>query len=251
MDRRDYNNEEREVFNNDRGFTPRNGRRFNFSRSDYQNADTSGFANQQSPYSQQPVYPTQPQYNPAQPQYNQVNQPNQGYQQGYVPSQPAQPVQQPVQSQPMGGYQLPQGFQPQQYNNPPYYNPYYPQDGGFDYDGRMPQNVEVQGKKKGLFGFKNKKQQAQFVQGDMQNILIVAPKTLSEVQDIIDNLRNRQAIIVEFNKINEKYAQRILDFLNGAIYALGGCEQRIAENMFLFTPGGVSIQGPSSLKSKY
>ena len=88
-------------------------------------------------------------------------------------------------------------------------------------------------------------------QGDLQNILIVTPKTLSEVQDIIDSLRNRQAIIVQFNKINEKYAQRILDFLNGAIYALGGCEQRIGDNMFLFTPGGVSIQGPTSLKDKY
>lgn len=239
MDRRDYNNEEREDFNNDRGYTPRS-RRFNFSRSDYQNTDANGgFASQQPAYTQQPVYPQQPQ---------QFSQPQQPYGQGYVPVQPVQS--QPMQSQPGTYQQLPQGFQPQQYNNPPYSNPYYAQDGGFDYDGRMPQPEMQQGKKKGLFGFKGKKQ-TQFVQGDMQNILIVAPKTLSEVQDIIDNLRNRQAIIVEFNKINEKYAQRILDFLNGAIYALGGCEQRIAENMFLFTPGGVSIQGPSSLKNRF
>lgn len=237
MDRRDYNNEEREVFNNDRGYTPRS-RRFNFSRSDYQNSDAgNGYVNQNVPngYVQQPVsYPAQQPY------------PQQSYQQGYVPNQNVQPVQ----PQPNGYQQLPQGFVPQQFNNPPYSNPYYTQQDGFDTDGRMPQNIEPP-KKKGLFGFKGKKQQAQFVQGDMQNILIVAPKTLSEVQDIIDNLRNRQAIIVEFNNINEKYAQRILDFLNGAIYALGGCEQRIAENMFLFTPGGVSIQGPSSLRNKY
>ena len=226
MDRRDYNNEEREVFNNDRGYTPRS-RRFNFSRSDYQNAETgNGFASQQPVYNQQPSYTQQPQ--------QQYSQPQQTYPQGYVPAQPVQ--QQPMQSQPMGYQQLPQGFQPQQYNNPPYSNPYYAQDGGFDYDGRMPQPEMQQTKKKGLFGLKGKRQ-TQIVQGDMQ--------------DIIDNLRNRQAIIVEFNKINEKYAQRILDFLNGAIYALGGCEQRIAENMFLFTPGGVSIQGPSSLKNRY
>jgi len=112
-----------------------------------------------------------------------------------------------------------------------------------------PQDMQPQ-KKRGLFSFKNKKQQM-YTQGDLQNILIVTPKTLSEVQDIIDSLRNRQAIIVQFNKINEKYAQRILDILNGAIYALGGCEQRIGDNMFLFTPGGVSIQGPTSLKDKY
>ena len=236
MDRRDYNNEEREVFNNDRGFSPR--RRFNFSRSDYQNNDTgSEFSPQSVPNYAQPNGYSQPYpQNGYQQQYAQPNVPNMNAYEQPVP--PVYPT--PPQSAPQQGYQQ------------PYVNPYYPQqEGGFDYDARLPQTMEMQQTKmKGFFSFKNKKQ-PQYAVGDMQNILIVAPKTLSEVQDIIDNLRNRQAIIVEFNKINEKYAQRILDFLNGAIYALGGCEQRIADNMFLFTPGGVSIQGPSSLKNRY
>ncbi|MDE6471403.1 MAG: cell division protein SepF [Clostridia bacterium] len=226
MDRRDYNNEERDVFNNDGrgdGFIPR--RRFNFSRSDYQNGANLGVNNgAQSGYQQQ--YPDQQPYSPAnyQPNYQPVQMPYQGQ----VPPQPVYPNPQYAPQQPYPQPYPVQPYQPGQY-----------QDDGIDFDGRNTGYEPV--KKKGLFSFRNKKQQ-QFV-GDMQNILIVTPKTLSEVQDIIDNLRNRQAIIVEFNRINEKYAQRILDFLNGAIYALGGCEQRIADNMFLFTPGGVSIQG--------
>lgn len=227
MDRRDYNNEEREVFNNDRGFQPR--RRFNFSRSDYQNFNTGSEFSEQN----KPIYPQT------------------GYTQQY--SQNVYPQQQPYPQQPInnvGGYapQYQQAPPQQPYN---YQGQYYPQqEDEFEFDGRMaPQDMPPQ-KKRGLFSFKNKKQQM-YTQGDLQNILIVTPKTLSEVQDIIDSLRNRQAIIVQFNKINEKYAQRILDFLNGAIYALGGCEQRIGDNMFLFTPGGVSIQGPASLKEKY
>ncbi len=233
MDRRDYNNEEREVFNNDRGYSPR--RKFNFSRSDYQNINTGGEFSEQAkaPYPQDGPYGqpySQGGYQPQNP-YNRQAVP--GYDQAQSPYQPAPQPQAP------------------QYGVQSYQNQYYPMDNGFDCDARMmpPQEIQQQ-KKRGLFSFKNKKQQV-YTQGDMQNILIVTPKTLSEVQDIIDNLRNRQAIIVEFNKINEKYAQRILDFLNGAIYALGGCEQRIADNMFLFTPGGVSIQGPSSLKNRY
>ncbi|MDE6188709.1 MAG: cell division protein SepF [Clostridia bacterium] len=221
MDRRDYNNEEREVFNNDRGIQPR--RRFNYSRSDYQNYTGDGEYVEPN----KPVYPQQP-YSP-------------------YPQQPMGNV---------GGYEVPpqQGYQsvpPQQPQySQPYPSGYYAQqDDGFAYDARFAPQEVVQ-KKKGFFSFKSKKQPT-YSQGDLQNILIVTPKTLSEVQDIIDSLRNRQAIIVQFNKINEKYAQRILDFLNGAIYALGGCEQRIGDNMFLFTPGGVSIQGPSSLKNKY
>ncbi|MDE6758308.1 MAG: cell division protein SepF [Clostridia bacterium] len=231
MDRRDYNNEEREVFNNDRGFQPR--RRFNFSRSDYQNFNTGGNFSEPN----KPVYP-QP-----------------GYQQPY--SQNPYPQQPPYSQPPInnaGGYESQQYQQvpPQQpYGAQPYQGQYYSQQGDeFDFDGRMAPQEMQQPKKRGFFSFKSKKQQM-YTQGDLQNILIVTPKTLSEVQDIIDSLRNRQAIIVQFNKINEKYAQRILDFLNGAIYALGGCEQRIGDNMFLFTPGGVSIQGPTSLKDKY
>lgn len=227
MDRRDYNNEEREVFNNDRGFQPR--RRFNFSRSDYQNFNTGSEFSEQN----KPIYP--------QAGFTQQ------YSQNVYPQQQSYP-QQPINN--VGGY-APQYQQvpPQQPYN--YQGQYYPQqEDEFEFDGRMaPQDMQPQ-KKRGLFSFKNKKQQM-YTQGDLQNILIVTPKTLSEVQDIIDSLRNRQAIIVQFNKINEKYAQRILDFLNGAIYALGGCEQRIGDNMFLFTPGGVSIQGPTSLKDKY
>lgn len=229
MDRRDYNNEERDVFNNDGGrdgFIPR--RRFNFSRSDYQNLENLGAQSgyQQPQYTQQPYSQANYQpnnYQPQPPYQGQMAQPQYPNQQQYAPQQPySQPY---APQQPMGQSNMGQG---------------YPYQDGIDFDGRN-MNYEP-AKKKGLFSFRNKKQQ-QYAGGDMQNILIVTPKTLSEVQDIIDNLRNRQAIIVEFNRINEKYAQRILDFLNGAIYALGGCEQRIADNMFLFTPGGVSIQG--------
>ena len=53
------------------------------------------------------------------------------------------------------------------------------------------------------------------------------------------------------SKINDKGCQRIMDYLSGAIYALGGAQQRIADSMFLFTPDGVSIQGPSDLKKRY
>ncbi|MDE5756216.1 MAG: cell division protein SepF, partial [Clostridia bacterium] len=238
MDRRDYNNEERDVFNNDGGrgdgFIPR--RRFNFSRSDYQNPENLG-ANNGAQSGYQPQYAQQQPYSQAnyQPNY----QPNPPYQGQTVPPQypnqqyaPQQPYAQPyAPQQPMG--------QPNMGQVPPMGQGFQYQEAGIDFDGR---NATYEpAKKKGLFSFRKK--QPQYTSGDMQNILIVTPRTLSEVQDIIDNLRNRQAIIVEFNRINEKSAQRILDFLNGAIYALGGCEQRIADNMFLFTPGGVSIQG--------
>lgn len=107
-----------------------------------------------------------------------------------------------------------------------------------------------QKRKNGIFG-KGKKTLEEDFNEDMHNVIITYPKTFTDVQSIIDSLRSRQAIIVDLTKINDSTSQRILDYLSGAIYALGGSQQRIADNMFLFTPDGVSIQGPSDLKRKY
>lgn len=85
----------------------------------------------------------------------------------------------------------------------------------------------------------------------MNNVVIAYPNSFTDVQGIIDNLRQGQAIIVDLNRINDKNSQRILDYLSGAIYGLGGSQQRIGDKMFLFTPDGVSIQGPTDLKKKY
>lgn len=100
-------------------------------------------------------------------------------------------------------------------------------------------------KKKGLFGF-GKKEDA-----NVRNVIITYPRSYEDVSGIIDSLRSRQAIIVDFRRVAAKDTQRVLDFLSGALYALGGSQERIGDGMFLFTPEGVTIQGPLSLKRRY
>ena len=100
-------------------------------------------------------------------------------------------------------------------------------------------------KKKGLFGF-GKKEDA-----NVRNVIITYPRSYEDVSGIIDSLRSRQAIIVDFRRVAAKDTQRVPDFLRGALYALGGSQERIGDGMFLFTPEGVTIQGPLSLKRRY
>lgn len=85
---------------------------------------------------------------------------------------------------------------------------------------------------------------------DGSNIIITYPRSHHDICVIIDNLRRKQAII-DLSRMPDKHAQRILDFLSGAIYALCGSQQRIGPNMFLLTPGGMSIQVPMDIKKKY
>lgn len=73
------------------------------------------------------------------------------------------------------------------------------------------------------------------------NVVLYSPKNYGDVQSLIDHLRMHEPAIVEFAGIGDDDGQRILDFLSGAIYALGGSMQRINGTIFLLTPSGVSI----------
>ena len=78
-----------------------------------------------------------------------------------------------------------------------------------------------------------------------QNVVVYEPRTPEDVQILIDYLKRREPAIINLNDIDDTtIAQRILDFLSGAEYALGGSVHLIADNIFLLTPEGVEITVP-------
>jgi cell division inhibitor SepF len=72
-------------------------------------------------------------------------------------------------------------------------------------------------------------------------VLVVEPRSFEEVQTIVDQMRARRPIILNLEALDKDLAQKILNFLNGAIYALGGETQRVAQGIFFFAPQGVDI----------
>jgi len=77
----------------------------------------------------------------------------------------------------------------------------------------------------------------------LYNIVIYEPKQLEEAQAVIDYLTRSEPAIINLDKIPESVSQRLLDFVCGATYALGGKVQRVAggDNVFLLVPHGVDI----------
>lgn len=75
------------------------------------------------------------------------------------------------------------------------------------------------------------------------NVTITTPKSYFDVQDMIESLRRNESIIVNLEGLEQESAQRILDFLSGASYALGGSMRRVKEmhSTFLVTPHGTGI----------
>jgi cell division inhibitor SepF len=72
-------------------------------------------------------------------------------------------------------------------------------------------------------------------------VLVVEPRSFEEVQTIVDQMRSRRPVILNLESLDKDLAQKILNFLNGAIYALGGETQRVATGIFFFAPQGVDI----------
>jgi cell division inhibitor SepF len=56
-----------------------------------------------------------------------------------------------------------------------------------------------------------------------------------------DGLKDGQQQIVNLEQTPADMAERIIDFLNGATYALDGSVEKIGEQVYLFTPSSVTI----------
>lgn len=72
-------------------------------------------------------------------------------------------------------------------------------------------------------------------------MVVVEPTTFDEVQAIALNLRNRRPVIVNLEHADREVARRIIDFMSGATYALGGSMQRVGGGIFLFAPHNVDV----------
>lgn len=74
-----------------------------------------------------------------------------------------------------------------------------------------------------------------------KNMLIYSPKDNKDIKVIVECLRRREAVIVNLAQIKAVDADRILQFLSGAVYALKGSIKRLQGDLFLITPEGVNI----------
>ncbi|MCA1029992.1 cell division protein SepF [Bacillus timonensis] len=74
-------------------------------------------------------------------------------------------------------------------------------------------------------------------------VILFEPRVYAEAQEIADHLKNRRAVVVNLQRIQHDQAKRIIDFLSGTVYAIGGDIQRIGSNIFLCTPDNVDVSG--------
>ncbi len=83
---------------------------------------------------------------------------------------------------------------------------------------------------KGSKGYKNK-------------TILVEPRAFSEAQQIADYLKGQNQVVVNFKRVTSDVSKRIMDFLNGIIYAIEGSMQKLGPGIVICAPKGFEIEG--------
>ena len=77
-------------------------------------------------------------------------------------------------------------------------------------------------------------------------MILLEPRAYSESQQIADHLKKRNTVVVNMKRVTPDQAKRIVDFLSGTVYAIGGDLQKIGGGIFLCTPKNVNVEGTIS-----
>ncbi len=79
---------------------------------------------------------------------------------------------------------------------------------------------------------------------DLRNkTILVEPRAFSEAQQIADYIKAKNQVVVNFKRVTSDVSKRIMDFLNGIVYALEGSIQKLGPGIFLCAPKGFEIEG--------
>ena len=79
-------------------------------------------------------------------------------------------------------------------------------------------------------------------------VVIIKPNDYDDATNICDNLKSRKIVVINTTVLELKTAQRLLDFVGGATYALGGEFQQVEKGVYIVSPSNVEVS--SELKNE-
>ena len=78
---------------------------------------------------------------------------------------------------------------------------------------------------------------------DEMAVVVIKPTSYNDIQEIADTLLSSRTVVLNTEGLDINVAQRIIDFMSGTCYAIGGAFQKISNFIFIITPKGVDISG--------
>lgn len=91
---------------------------------------------------------------------------------------------------------------------------------------------------------------AQNVAESPSTIALFEPRMFGDTKEIATQLLSGQAAIINFDQMDNETARRVVDFMNGTVFAIDGDIQRVGKEIFLCTPANFQIDGKLSANIK-
>ena len=86
---------------------------------------------------------------------------------------------------------------------------------------------------------------------NQQQVVVMQPADIDSAQQACDHIRSGKTVICNIEKVDPKIAQRVIDFITGAAYALDGRVMPVSSVIFVVAPRQTTlIEGSITDQSK-
>ena len=114
------------------------------------------------------------------------------------------------------------------------------------YEAPVQQNIEEPAEAQPRFERPKARNNASTLSTNTKMVLF-EPRSYVESEEVGQRLKEGRAVVVNLHKLDREYAQRTIDFLTGAVFALDGKIQKVGQNVILCSPAEIGVSGSISL----
>ena len=78
---------------------------------------------------------------------------------------------------------------------------------------------------------------------DFMEMVLIKATSYEDMQDIANHIKAKKVAVVNFEDMDKEVAQRMVDFLSGAAFALEGIPRKVSGGTFIFSSANVDLSG--------
>lgn len=88
----------------------------------------------------------------------------------------------------------------------------------------------------------NKKGKLVSIKGNSTpKVSLKKPQEFQDIMEIVDAVKMRRIVVVNMYEVEPKLAQRMIDYVVGACYAINGSFEEIAKSIYIIAPESVEV----------
>jgi len=118
---------------------------------------------------------------------------------------------------------------------------YEDEDYNSDYQEEYDGEDENEGESLGLFKRKNKDKVVSMPQPQQIRMKISKPTNFDQADEIVNQLKEKNAVVLNLEYVSKDVARRIVDVVSGAVKALDGNIEKVSNSIFVVAPYNYDI----------